>query len=277
MFEKATKSKSKLRLALVGPSGSGKTYTSLVIAKELAQCGPVGVIDTERGSASKYAGDVADFDTVMLDSFEPERYCKAIDAAAEGGYPVLVIDSLSHAWSGTGGALDQVDRRGGRWQAWREVTPMHNALVDAILGYPGHVISTMRSKTAYEVDRDDEGRTMVSKLGLAPVQRAGTEYEFDVVADMDLKHTMTVGKSRCPWLADQVIRKPGAEVAQRLLDWLEDGSERPADTALSLIAEGKVEEARDLASAHRAAMRKDEIQRLKAAFDAAKQTEEAVE
>lgn len=272
MFQKAKKSQSKLRLALVGPSGSGKTYTALTIGKALGQ--PIAVIDTERGSASKYAGDVAEFDVCELESFEPERYIKAIESAAAAGYPVLVIDSLSHAWSGTGGALDQVDRRGGKFQAWRDVTPMHNALIDAILAYPGHVIATMRVKTAYEVSKDEKGRTEVVKLGLEPVQRAGCEYEFDVVGDLDQKHTLKITKSRCSVLADRVIRNPGADVAETLLAWLSDGAPNVVDQVLALIADGNVEGAKALAGEHKSRLSKAEIARLTAAFKGAEASTE---
>ena len=39
-------------------------------------------------------------------------------------------------------------RSGNSFVAWRDVTPEHNKLVDAILQCQMHVIVTMRSKTA---------------------------------------------------------------------------------------------------------------------------------
>lgn len=178
-FERATKSEARARIALVGPSGSGKTYTALRFAAELGQ--PAGLIDTERRSASKYA-DLFTFDALNLESFAPAQYVAALAAAASAGYPVVVVDSLSHAWMGRGGLLEQVDdygrRNGGNsFGGWRDATPQHNALVDAILTYPGHVIVTMRAKTEYVVEKDDRGKHVPRKVGLAPVQRDGLEYE----------------------------------------------------------------------------------------------------
>jgi hypothetical protein len=69
----------------------------------------------------------------------------------------------------------------------------------------------------------DKGKTTVKKVGLAPVQRDGMEYEFDVVADMTLAHDFIVSKTRCPALDDKMFHKPGAEVAAILKDWLTDG------------------------------------------------------
>ncbi len=226
LFRKATKTQSRARVALVGPSGSGKTWTALTIAQELGA--RVAVIDTERGSASKYADHFA-FDVAELDSYEPDRFRQTIYEAGAAGYDVIVIDSLSHAWSGTGGALEQVDKAAARsksknsFAAWREVTPQHNAMVEAIMGSPAHVIVTMRSKTAYEIQEDTRGRKAPVKIGLAPVQRDGVEYEFDIVCDIDHEHQLVVTKSRCHALADAVIRKPGPELGQQISEWLSDG------------------------------------------------------
>jgi len=229
-FKKATKAQAKLRLALVGTSGSGKTFTALAIACALGK--RVAVVDTERGSASKYAGGQFDFDALDLESFAPQQFIDAIHAASKGGYDVLVIDSLSHAWIGSGGALDQVDNIQKRSQsrnsftAWREVTPQHNALVDAIIRAPMHVIVTMRAKTEYVIERDERtGKTSPRKVGIQPVQRDGLEYEFDVVADLDGEHNFCVTKTRCAELDGKVFRRAGADVADILRGWLSAGVE----------------------------------------------------
>src|SRR3989304_8153906 len=93
-FTKATKAQSNLRLAIFGPSGSGKTYTGLRIATGLG--GKIAVIDTERGSASKYA-DRFDFDVLELPNKDINTYVEAIKAADQAGYAILIIDSLTHA------------------------------------------------------------------------------------------------------------------------------------------------------------------------------------
>lgn len=231
MFHKATKARARARIALIGPAGSGKTYSALQLAKSLG--GKVAVIDTERGSASKYA-DLFSFDVCELDSFEPLRYVKTLKAAEEAGYEVIVVDSLSHAWSGKGGALEQVDMaakrdpRGNSYAAWRNVTPMQTALVDAMLGCKAHVIVTMRTKTEYVVEKDDRGKSSPRKIGLAPVQRDGLEYEFDVVADMDADNNFIVSKTRCPELSGKIFNKPGDDVGAIVRAWLSDGAE-PAE------------------------------------------------
>lgn len=229
-FQKASKKSSRLRLSLIGVAGSGKTYTALNIARHLG--GSVALVDTERGSASKYS-DVFEFDVLELETFSPQTYIDAIQAAEEAGYNVLIIDSLSHAWTGKDGALDQVTRAtkrsqsGNTFAAWRDVTPMHNAMVDAILNARLHVITTMRAKTEYVQEKNEKtGKISVRKVGLAPVQRDGLEYEFDVVADLDQDNNLIIGKTRCPLLAGMVIPRAGKEVAQKLLTWLSDSATR---------------------------------------------------
>lgn len=225
-FKKATKTQSRARIALVGPSGSGKTYTALSFARHLGA--RVALIDTERGSASKYA-DEFQFDVLELEEFSPLNYVEAIGAAVREGFDVLVIDSLSHAWSGAGGALELVDRAakkaqsGNSFGAWREVTPLHNKLVDSILRADCHVIVTMRAKTEYVQEKDERGRTQIRKVGLAPVQRDGLEYEFDIVADIDADHNFIVSKTRCKALTGTVENCAGEAVALKIKSWLTSG------------------------------------------------------
>lgn len=221
LFQKAVKREAKLRLAIAGPSGSGKTYTALVIGSTI---GKVAVVDTEHGSASKYA-DIFDFDVLNLDPpYHPRRFVEAIRAASTAGYDVVILDSISHAWNGAGGVLEIVEQaskkfKGNSYAGWQEGTPVHNALIEGIVGAPIHVIATMRSKQDYIlVERN--GRTAPQKVGMAPVQRDGFEYEFDVFLDMDIENNAIVSKTRCSALTGKVISKPGKSLADTLIDWL---------------------------------------------------------
>lgn len=246
MFKPAQRTQSKLRMTIDGPAGSGKTYTALRFAHALANGGQIAFIDTERGSASKYAGDAPDgipwkFDVLELIQFSPEKYTEAILTAGRAGYSVLVIDSLSHAWEGVGGALDLKQRAGEAWSAWRHVTPVHNRMIDAILQAPLHVITTMRSRMEYVQETDGNGRTVIRKVGLSPIQRPGTEYEFDIVCDIDWSHILTVSKSRCSAVADMTVEKPGPEFMRPVIDWLNSGGaaaanpvQEPAKTVVTL-------------------------------------------
>lgn len=233
MFRQAEKRQSKLRMTIDGPAGSGKSYTALRFAHALqAQFGGrIAAIDTERGSLSKYVGENPDgvpwqFDVLELTQFSPEKYTEAIQAAGKMGYSVLVIDSLSHAWEGVGGALEIKDRQGGnQYTAWRAVTPIHNRMIDAILQSPCHVITSMRSRMEYVQEVDPStGKTVIRKVGLAPIQRPGMEYEFDLVCDIDWSHIMTVSKSRCSVVQDMKVEKPSGSFMTPVIEWLSSGS-----------------------------------------------------
>ena len=229
-FRSATKEQAKARIALTGPTGSGKTYTALVIGTRLAD--RVALIDTEHGSASKYADEFT-FDTLQLATFEPAALVDALAVAAHEAYEGVIVDSLSHFWSGTGGMLEQVDnaaRRAGAgnsFAGWKEVRPMERAMIEALLAYPGHIIVTMRTKTDYVVETDERGRKVPRKVGLKPEQREGIEYEFDIVGDLDYENVLVISKSRAKSLSGLVIRKPGVEFADSVLAWLNAGKPVP--------------------------------------------------
>ena len=228
MFQKAQRNQTKLRLCLAGPAGSGKTYSALQIAKGLG--GRIAMIDSERGSGALYA-NICDYDVLQLNPpFDPKFYIEGIKAAEDAGYDVLIIDSLSHAWSGEGGILTIHDRVAkavrNSFDAWREVTPQHNLLVDAILSSTCHVIVTMRTKTGYEVITEN-GKTKVSKVGLAPIQREGLEYEFTCVLDLSAEgHIATASKDRTG-LFDGIRFSPIPNTGRALLHWLENSQEEP--------------------------------------------------
>jgi len=229
-IRKAQRRKAKLRLALIGPSGSGKTMSALKLAFGIG--GKVGIIDTENGSADLYAS-LGDYDVITLEKpYTVGKYREAITAFENGGYDTIIVDSLSHAWAGAGGLLDkqgQIANRPGTnsYAAWREVTPDHNALVEALLSSRCHIIVTMRVKTEYVLETNDRGKQAPRKVGLAPVQRDGVEYEFTVVMDIDIDHKAAASKDRTTlfdgW-RDTITEGTG----RQLLQWLEIGTDEPA-------------------------------------------------
>jgi hypothetical protein len=234
-FKKASPKKGKARIALVGGPGDGKTYTSLTFATALAgPGGTIAFVDTEHGSASKYAtaepGDgMFDFDVVEPNNFAMKDLFAKIGEAAAGGYDVLVVDSYSHYWSGKGGALDVV---GGNFNKWKDVTPVERRLVDAFLAYPGHVILCMRGKGDYEDVIGSNGKPTKQKVGVKPDQREAIEFEFDVVAYMGRQGAdvaMSVTKTRCPALHGEVITNPDGAALKPLIAWLDRGE--PDDSA----------------------------------------------
>lgn len=229
-FQKATRKKAKLRLALTGPSGSGKTWGALQIAKGLG--GRIACIDTEKGSASLYE-NIVDFDVQELSApYTPEAYIRAIREAEAAGYDTLIVDSTTHEWNGPGGCLELLEDiakakyRGNTWSAWSELTPRHRAFIDAMLQSNMHIIATGRSKTE-TAQVEENGRKKVAKLGMKTEQRDGFEYEFTVVLDIIHDgHYAVASKDRTGLFSGDA--KPISEqTGEELLQWLETGSEAP--------------------------------------------------
>jgi hypothetical protein len=229
-IRKARRSATKLRILLTSPSGGGKTYGALLMADGLG--GKTVVIDTEEGSSDLY-DELHDFDVIDLKPpFTPERYIEAITAAEAAGYEVIVIDSVTHCWSGKGGCLELVDDiakaqfRGNTWSAFSVITPRWRAFVDAILRSSAHVICTGRSKTE-TAQVEDHGKKKVAKLGMKLEARDGLEYEFTTVLDLVHDgHYATVSKDRTGIFSGDP--KPiSVETGRRLAAWLAGAEAAP--------------------------------------------------
>lgn len=270
-IRKATRQQAKLRLALAALGGGGKTYTSLLIATilsillrpKLGRRGRICGIDTEHESMELYSmtdrereeftamsdqdalkyitrkdANAFDFDVIQLADHSPRKYVDAINLVAKSGYDICIVDSLSHAWTGKNGALEQKDniaaRGGNSYTAWRDVTPMHNLLVDTMLACPMHLFATLRKKMEYVQEKDASGKTVIRQVGLADIQREGMEYEFTIFADMEKEtNSMRISKHRLPGVLNigDVFEKPGEIFTRKIWDWLMSGAEvapRPA-------------------------------------------------
>jgi len=201
-FQKAEKRKAWLKIALTGPSGSGKTMSALKLAEGLRtkDSWRIGLIDTEARSASLYADKFEFFTAELNPPYTIQKYIEAIDHAANGHVDVLIIDSISHAWAGDGGLLSKkeaADARGGNSFAnWAKITPEHEKFKAKLLNAQMHLICTMRSKQDYVLDANDKGKQAPRKVGLAPIQRDGMEYEFTTVFDIGMDHQATPSKDR---------------------------------------------------------------------------------
>lgn len=248
-IRKAERKKAKLRLGIAAPSGAGKTYSSLLLAFGMG--GKVGLIDTEHGSGDLYA-HLGDYSVYGIEApYSVAKYTQAIKAFEDAGFDTIIIDSLTHAWAGDGGLLDKqgklADRGTNSFAAWRTITPEHNNLVDAMLRSPCHIIATMRAKQEYILETNDKGKQQPKKVGMAPVQREGMEYEFTVMLDVDMHHIASASKDRTS-LFDGRFFKISQETGKELLAWLETGTEPPkvdekilADHMAAIEAAGSME------------------------------------
>jgi hypothetical protein len=236
-FRPATKDGHKARLSIQGPSGSGKTWTGLQVADGLAEGRRFAVIDTERGAASLYLDDIkAPFDTLPMHRYDPRDLVKALAAAAQAGYPVVMVDSLTHFWKGAEGTLDQVEKfakdkfGGNTFAGWGPAGDLQNDMIEALMAYPGHVVATMRASEKWALER---GRKDPVSKGIQAEQRKGIEFEFGVAAEMNTENQLRFIKARCPAFRGLELDRPdGArDIAKPYLDWLRAGAKEIDNTA----------------------------------------------
>lgn len=192
---------------------------------------------------------VGEYLTINLEApYSAARYLEAIDLAEQAGVEYLVIDSLSHAWTGEGGLLDVqgnvAKRSGNSYTAWREVTPLHNKLVDRILQCPMHVAVTLRTKTEYVIEDNGNGKKTPRKIGMAPVFRDGVEYEFTIFFELDQSHAAAATKDRTG-LFDGQYFLIAPDTGARIRDWL--AGAKPQTAPLPIQAAKREPEASSLA------------------------------
>jgi hypothetical protein len=259
ILKKAERKKAKLKLGMSAPSGGGKTLGALLIAfglmKEKYPKLPdsklwekIAILDSENGSGELYANAekagvmIGEYLAVTLQApFTPAKYIEGIQLCYNEGMEVCIIDSTTHLWAGIGGSLEKqgniAKKTGNSYTAWREVTPEHNAFIDAMLQTDIHIIATMRSKTEYVQEKDQTtGRTTVRKVGLNPIQRDGMEYEFTSFIEIDAEHNAFGSKDRTG-IIDQQYFKITPDIGRKFMNWLESGADESTPT--KVIAESK--------------------------------------
>lgn len=245
VFKKAQREQVRIKVSIAGPAGSGKTMSSLLMAYGLTKSEfpnlsdaeiweKICIIDTENCSGSLYVGKqvgsttIGAYNTIDLTPpFEPGVFVDAIHMAEDHGMNVIIVDSLSHAWVGVGGALDQqgaiAARSGNSWTAWRSVTPQHNKLVDAMLQSPAHIIANMRAKMEYEQTTNDAGKKQVKAIGMGVIMRDGIEYEFTVSFMLDYEHVANATKDRTG-IFDGKYFVIDANTGKQMYQWLSSGN-----------------------------------------------------
>jgi hypothetical protein len=177
-FRPAVRENVGLIIGLAGGTGSGKTFTAMRLASGIAGDKPFAVIDTEAGRAKHYADQFRFDHGDLKPPFRPETYAQAIAAADAAGYPVIVVDSVSHVWAGDGGVLDWQDEEltrmaGDDWKkresckmaAWIKPKMAHKHMVQKLLQVRAHLILCFRAEEKIEIVKEDGKTKIVPKQG----------------------------------------------------------------------------------------------------------------
>ena len=236
-IRKAVREQIYTKIALMGSSGSGKSYSALRLAqgmkKRLEEINgkPTKILmaNTE-GSRGVYYANEFEYDIVDIEPpYTPEVFIELIDDAVEAGYDILIIDSASTEWDGKGGCLERHQILGGRMQDWRPVTDSHNKFLDAIEKSPIHIIATLKGKDQYEIDKDDNGKVTVKKLGLGTRQREGFEFIFTCTFSIDQKtHAALAQKDNTHIFEGSAGEVLNEKYGERIINWANSSEVEPS-------------------------------------------------
>lgn len=216
----------KLRLGISGASGFGKTKSALLLAYGMTNdWNKIAVIDTENSSASLYS-DLGSYNVLDLSPpYSPERYIEAISLCEKAKISVVIIDSITHEWNGSGGCLDIHEKLGGRFQDWAQVSPRHQAFIDKILQSDCHIITTTRRKIEYDIDRDASGKLKVQKLGTKEITKEGFEYELTVNFELiNENHLVRASKDRTGMFMNKPEFIINSDTGEKILEWCNSGT-----------------------------------------------------
>lgn len=246
-FRKAVRQNVNLLIGIAGASGSGKTYSAFRLASGIANGKRFAVVDTENGRASHYA-DQFDFDVAEIhEPFTPAAYADAIKAADDAGYPVIVVDSASHEYAGSGGILDmqeeEFQRMGGRESAkmlsWVKPKGEHKKMMQRLLQTRAHLILCFRAEAKIEMVKEDGKTKIVPKQSLIGINGWIPLTEKTVPFELTVSLLLTPDKPGIPqpiklqqqhralFPLDQPITE---ESGKRIAEWAAGGSaaESPA-------------------------------------------------
>lgn len=171
-FRPAVLERTNVLIGLAGPSGCGKTKSALRLARGLVgPSGKIHFIDTENRRGLHYATQHQFLHGELRPDFSVDAFEEAIDAAIKDDAKVIVIDSWSDEWDGTGGLMEWADSiPGGAGQNWKEPKKAHKKLVNKMLQAPCHFIFCLRADERVKIIKDEKsGKTIQVPLGWIPV------------------------------------------------------------------------------------------------------------
>lgn len=248
--QKGKRQKLKGLFFISGASGSGKTLSALLMAygmmkekyPELSDeeiWDKIGVVDTEHKRSLIYVGMMVDgcktrigefWHQELIAPYSTANYALAVKQLKDAGVEVVIIDSLTHWWDGEGGILEEQakvtakSRSKNSYVAWGEMKPFIQEFVKTIAYNDVHIIGTNRAKQDYAMEKDEMGKTSITKVGLKPVQKDDLEYEFQIGLMIDMDHKATATKDNTLGAVESLGEFTiTPDFGRMLLQWLDKG------------------------------------------------------
>ena len=237
-IRKAERMEAPVLIALCGQSGSGKTRTALEIARGMVEKpSEIGFLCTENHRGSLYADvwkDIwqDDCQFVLGDlfaPFSPRRYAEAIKEFEESGVKILIIDSVSHEWMGTGGCEDiamQSKLDGKKTEDWKKAKYEHKKhFMNALLYSKIHIICCVRATEK----TDFKNPSLPVSLGIQPI--CEKNFMFEMLASVMLSNQ---GKEcsfiKVPDFLQEAFKPKngylGYHTGQAIRDWVLNGKKQ---------------------------------------------------
>jgi hypothetical protein len=231
---------SKAVIGIAGQSGDGKTLTALYIARGMVnKASEIGFLDTENKRGSLYA-DVLDGPFMIGDlypPFSPTRYATAIQQFQQAGVKVLVIDSVTHEWEGTGGCDEianapKADGSPRKVANWIEAKREHKKFMNVLLQADMDIICCIRAREK----TDFKDPTKPASLGIQPI--CEKNFMFEMTASIMMGNQ---GKSQFHSKVPTFLKEAfgngqgylGIETGKKIRAWLDKGKkENPEITRI---------------------------------------------
>lgn len=191
-IRKAEREGSRLVFAFAGWTGKGKTYTAIQFGYGLAgyDASKLGFIDAENRRGSLLA-DILEHATKptkdrfligdLYAPFSPARYSMAIEDFQAAGVEVLIVDSVTHEWEGTGGCQEIAEDGNPKIPRWDLAKREHKKFMNKLLQCDMHVICCVRAREKVKPEKKN-GKTEFVDYGLQPIQEKN--FMFEVTASL---------------------------------------------------------------------------------------------
>ena len=268
-FRRAVREQVPLIVGISGGTGSGKTYSAMRMAKGMSHGKPFCVIDTENGRASHYA-DQFTFDVLDLRApFTPDAYSQAIAAADKAGYPVIVVDSMSHVWAGDGGVLDwqenELDRMAKddynrreacKMAAWIKPKMAHKHMMQTLLQVKAHLILCFRAEEKIEMVKVGgklevrKKESLVGKDGWVPICEKNVPFEATcsfllLASNPGIPHSIKLQEQHKPFFDPKncIDEFSGEQLAKWASGGTDKAAARPDSLAVSSLGEATSQDA----------------------------------
>lgn len=225
-------------IGLAGASGSGKTCTALHLAYGMVgyDSSKIGMLDTENKRGSLFADVLKDANGIvqpfligdLVPPFSPDRYTTAIKEFEAAGVEVLIVDSITHEWEGTGGCAEIAEKFiGGNAKktalGWARAKRDHKKLINALLQCDMDIICCVRAREQTSFKNPSKPVS----LGLQPIQEKNFMFEMTVSMMMENEGTKQTSL-KCPGDLKQYFGRGSGYITSEdglaLRQWVDGGS-----------------------------------------------------